>query len=295
MPGAAWQGEHGSVRMARYDVVCIHTIVGHDPAHAAHFSTGSDGTIAQSRDTVYQSAANYEGNPRVIAIENEDFGPEFGTWTSPNVPGFTAAQIESIAQILAWCHRVHGIPLVLCPDSRPGSRGIAYHRQGIDGNFGDFAYGGRVSGGEHWSTSFGKICPGDRRISQLIEVIIPRARRLAGLDGGSGDSREEEQMQPLKPGTEMALPLIVPGRPEDYVFVIYPSWEKLVVHKISFVGGSGGSGVNWIGQQWNNQFQIDPGRPVQIDLAEYPGLVAVELNYTWTNEKKLASAGFRRK
>lgn len=184
MPGVVWSpvsDDNSKKPMQRWDVVCIHTIVGHDPAGAAHFSTGSDGLITQSRDTAVQSAANYQGNPRVIAVENEDFGPEYGSWTSPNVPRFTAAQAESIARICAWAHQAHGIPLTLCPDSKPSSRGIAYHRQGIKGNWAGFAYGGWVPGGEIWSTSTGKVCPGDNRITQLINEIIPRACVLAGL------------------------------------------------------------------------------------------------------------------
>lgn len=172
--------------MARYDVVCAHTIVGNDPAAAAHFSVRSDGFVTQSRDTAYQSAANYEGNHRVIAIETDDMGPEFGAWNINDghaVPAWTTAQCEAIARILVWCHRTHGIPLTLAPDSRPTSRGIGYHRQGIDGNFAGYAYpAGRVSGGERWSKVFGKVCPGDRRIRQLIEIVIPRARVLAGLE-----------------------------------------------------------------------------------------------------------------
>jgi hypothetical protein len=171
--------------MSRYDVLCVHTIVGRAPANAAHFSTNADGYVWQSRDTRYQSAANYYGNPRVIAVENEDMGPAYGAWNTNDghaVPGFTAPQVESIAQICAWANRTHGIPLVLCPDSRPGSRGVAYHRQGISGNWAGFAYGGLVSGGEVWTRSPGKVCPGDRRITQVITQIIPRARQIAGLE-----------------------------------------------------------------------------------------------------------------
>lgn len=164
------------------EIVCIHTIVGYAPASAAHFSTNSAGKIWQHRDSTKQSAANFNGNKRVIAIENEDHGAVYGAWSGSNVPAFTAAQIESIANICAWANRVHGIPLVLCPNSKPGSKGIAYHRQGIDGNFGSFAYGGRVAGGEVWSTSTGKVCPGDKRISQIPQ-IISRARELVGLGG----------------------------------------------------------------------------------------------------------------
>src|SRR5687768_7056007 len=117
MPGAEWLGEHSpETPMARYDVVCIHTIVGNAPAHAAHFSTWANGKIGQSRDTHYRSAANLDGNHRVIAIENAD--------GAQDVP-LTDAQVEACAKILAWAHKVHGIPLQMCPDSRPGSRGLA--------------------------------------------------------------------------------------------------------------------------------------------------------------------------
>lgn len=180
MKGANWQGEHGRLLIQRYDIVCIHTIVGDAPAHQAQFSTAMDGEIFQSRDTKYRSAANYEGNHRIIAIENADMPPK---WSDvKDLPDFTKFQIESIARIIVWCYRTHGIPIVACPDSRPGSRGIAYHRQGIDGNFKTYRYPGRVQGGERWSTSFGKVCPTDRRIHTLLTVIIPRARVLAGLD-----------------------------------------------------------------------------------------------------------------
>ena len=187
MPGTEWVGEHGSLGMLRYEIVCLHTIVGNPPAHAAHFSTRADGHIYQSRDTRFQSGANYQGNHRVIAIESDDLGPEYGEWgrDPKRVPAYTDPQIEAIAKILAWCHRTHNIPLEQCPDSRPGSRGIAYHRQGIDGNFyaEGYAYGGRLYGGEVWTKSAGKACPGDKRIAQQPR-IIKRARQLAGLERG---------------------------------------------------------------------------------------------------------------
>lgn len=173
MSEAKWLGEHGSLPMDRYDVVCVHTIVGHDPALAAHFSTGNEGLISQARDTKFQSAANWQGNHRVIAIENEDTPPG---WS--NDLDFTKPQIKAIAEIIVWCYKTHGIPIVPCPDSRPGSRGVAYHRQGIDGNFGSFEYGGRIPGGEVWSKAYGKMCPGDRRIKTLLEVIIPMAKKM---------------------------------------------------------------------------------------------------------------------
>lgn len=189
MPGADWQGEHGSVLMteASLNKICIHTIVGFAPAHAAHLSVKANGWLFQSRDTKYRSAANLYGNDDVIAIECEDHGPSFDSWDTRDghaVPGFTNQQIETIALAIVWGYEEHGIPIVPCPSSADSAEGIAFHRQGIDGNYisEGYAYGGRVAGGEVWSTSSGKVCPGDRRIKQLLEVIIPRARQLAGLD-----------------------------------------------------------------------------------------------------------------
>lgn len=183
MPGTVWAGEQSPRNpMDRYDIVCIHTIVGFAPAHAAHFSTKADGTIIQSRDTQWQSAANLNGNHRVIAIENEDHGPAFGG--TPQLPRWvplTDKQVQACAEILAWAHKVHGIPLQLCPDSRPGSRGLGYHRQGIDGNFGGFDFPGRVPGGEVWTSSPGKVCPTDIRIAQLPDILA-RARAITEGD-----------------------------------------------------------------------------------------------------------------
>lgn len=217
MPGVNFTDAARGSLMSRWDVVCVHTIVGHPPANAAHFSTAASGYIWQSRDTRYRSAANYNGNHRVIAIENEDMGSAYGAWNTADghqVPGFTAQQVEAIAQICAWAHRTHGIPLVLCPDSRPTSRGIAFHRQGIDGNWSGYAYSGRVSGGEVWTTAPGKVCPGDRRITQLISQIIPRARQVAGLDPAVRTLApvEDENMQLIK------------GDKADAVFVVY--WNQ---------------------------------------------------------------------
>lgn len=178
MPGAQWLGEHSPRRkMDRWDLVCIHTIVGYAPAHEAHFSVHADGDIDQSRDTAYRSAANLDGNHRIIAVENEDHGPPFPRWSGSNVPPLTEAQINANARILAFAHVEHGVPLQLAPDSQPRSRGLCYHRQGIDGNFGSYRYGGRVSGGEVWTKSRGKVCPGDARIAQ-VPLILARAKAI---------------------------------------------------------------------------------------------------------------------
>lgn len=185
MPGVQFLGIADNGTMKAKDIVCIHTIVGYqEGGNAAHFTTGAEGKIVQARDTNNCSAANLNGNYHVIAIENEDMGPAYGNWNTNDghaVPGFTADQKEAIAKIIAWCHQVHDIPISLIPDSKPGRRGVAYHRQGITGDYSAYDFPGRISGGEVWSSHEGKVCPGDRRIRQLINEIIPRARALAGL------------------------------------------------------------------------------------------------------------------
>ncbi|MGY1763881.1 N-acetylmuramoyl-L-alanine amidase [Geodermatophilus sp. SYSU D00779] len=197
MPGALWKPlpRPSTSRMARYDLVVIHTMVGSLAGTDAyfrrltngvnsHFGTGGGGEIYQWVDTTVRSGANAAGNHRSVTIENADMGPGFAPWNTNDgaaVPAFTHHQVEAIARICAWAHREHGVPLVAAPNSLPGSRGIAFHRQGIDP--------WRVPGGEVWSSARGKVCPGNRRVAQIPQIIA-RARQVAGLD----DNPEEDWM-----------------------------------------------------------------------------------------------------
>lgn len=222
MPGATWKplaaDWNSQPRMSAHDIFCIHTMVGgldgtdslfrvnNGPGYdgtESHFGVGGDGTKVQWQDIRYQADANYLGNGRVISSENADHGPQFPAWTGSDVPPLTPAQIEANAQILAWvsspaahadcpptwiCHR-EGIPLVLIPDSKPGRRGVAPHRWGVPGYV--------VVGGELWSTSRGKACPGDRRIAQIPQIIL-RARDIAAGNTDSPFSLMESEMQLVK-------------------------------------------------------------------------------------------------
>lgn len=144
-----------------------------------HFYLGRDGELEQYIDTGYQSSANLNGNHDCITVESWD-GYDTAYW-QPDVPPWTDAQVEALARLAAWCYTTHGIPLVQLPSSRPGTRGVGWHRLGIDGNFPAGLLGGRVEGGERWSSATGKVCPGDDRIRQTVNDIIPRA--LALLNG----------------------------------------------------------------------------------------------------------------
>jgi len=206
MPGADYRPLkiHGGA-MSGHDIACLHTMVGslwgtdgyfQSGAANSHFGTGGDGHLVQWLDTKIESWANLDGNPNVISCENADMGPEFSPWSGSDVPEFTAAQAETIAGWLAWvcspaahascptswtCHGA-GIPLELIPDDRPGRRGVGYHRHGID-NW-------RVTGGVLWSSHPGKVCPGDRRIAQVPQIIA-RAKQIAG---GAPTPQPEDDM-----------------------------------------------------------------------------------------------------
>jgi hypothetical protein len=163
--------------MARYRGVCNHVAVSeaaslfgyfNQPGNpTSHFYVRRDGTVEQYVDTQFRAPAQLEGNSSMIGIETQ------GGVRNVDTEPWTESQVDALARIAAWANRVHGIPLVRMPDSLPSTRGIGYHRLGVDP--------WRVSGGERWSQSYGKVCPGAGKIAQ-----IPRIIALA-RQGGQGD------------------------------------------------------------------------------------------------------------
>lgn len=155
--------------------VTVHTMVGtlagseawFTPAGRpySHFGVGGDGRIRQWQDLRYRAASDRDGNPYSISIECEDHGDMFPSWSGSNVPMFTAKQADSLEVLLAWlCHRF-GLPASAIGSSCPHERGIGWHRFGIDP--------WRNPNCLSWSSSRGKACPGDNRIAQLRDEIIP--------------------------------------------------------------------------------------------------------------------------
>lgn len=190
VPGTEWRplaGDWASQpRMAAHNIICIHTMVGTLDGtdgyfrsgngvgyggSEAHVGIGPTGRAYQWQDDAFQADANLDGNPEVLSIENADRGAPFPAWSGSDVPAFTEQQIEANAQICAYWCRTYAIPPSLIPDTLPGRRGIAVHRQGVPGM-------GLVPGGVQWSSSFGKVCPGDRRTQQVSTRIIPRVREI---------------------------------------------------------------------------------------------------------------------
>jgi hypothetical protein len=160
---------------------CLHTAVSsgdslfalfNTPGNpVAHFYVREDGKVEQYVDTGTRASPNLDGNHDTIAVESWDDAGKRQTWTD--------AQVEACAKLAVWVHEKHGIPLDPC-DASPGSRGVTWHRKGIDGDFPAGLLSGRKAGStdEHWSTSRGKTCPFDGKINGTVDKIIPRAKQL---------------------------------------------------------------------------------------------------------------------
>ncbi|WP_446038829.1 peptidoglycan-binding protein [Streptomyces sp. SID1121] len=116
---------------------------------SSHFGTSRTGQLCQWVDTANRAWAQAGGNRTWLSIENEGKGGD----------ALTDAQLTRCAEVLAWAHKTHGVPLQLTTD--PNGRGLGYH--GMGGS----AWGGHTS------------CPGSRVVAQLPE-ILKRAKAIAG-------------------------------------------------------------------------------------------------------------------
>jgi hypothetical protein len=216
MPGAKYrplERTQGQSRMARHDIICLHTMVGSLTSTDAFFKRGGwsgteshfgvggkwgadathglDGEIYQWQDTEYVAHANLEGNHRVISVETADNAPNLPSQIKP----WTPAQLDAIVRIIAWACRKYEIPAVLIPDTKPGRRGIGYHRQGCEHSRGIGKVPGfLVAGGERWSTSRGKECPGAQRIAQIPGIITRVRAALAPKPVKPATPTEEIEM-----------------------------------------------------------------------------------------------------
>ncbi len=243
-PAAAYRPlatTQGQAKMARHDIVCLHTMVGNLTStdsmfHAngwggteSHFGVGGkwgpdlknnyDGRVFQWQDTTFSADANYEGNRRIISIETADNAPELAA----DIQEWTPKQLDAIVRLVAWACKTYMIPAVLVPDSKPTRRGIAYHRQGCEHSSGIGRVPGfLVTGGERWSTSLGKECPGTRRIAQLQSIVIPRVRTLLSPPPEDIMATKEE-LEALFVNLFRTKPL-VPNKPIDAGAVQGADW-----------------------------------------------------------------------
>lgn len=147
----------------------------------SHFHVARDGTIEQYAGTGARSAAD-RSSRRTISVETQ------GTWGP-----WTKDQIRGLAEIFAYVHIEHGIPLRLMTSSKTSQHGLGWHRLGVNGNFPPGRYGGRLQrgGGELWSGSTGKACPTPPCIDQLDDVL-QLAKEIVN-DRGRPASRGEDR------------------------------------------------------------------------------------------------------
>lgn len=253
-------GPQTQPRMGAHDIVCVHTMVGFLKGTYAGFlqngygglestygiggSWGSDvaaklnGVIYQFQNRLFTADANYKGSWHVISIETADNAPQ----KAEDIARWTAAQASALVNLIAWecspaahaecpeswfCrkgvmwegHRV-AIPPVLIPDTLPGRRGLAMHRQGVTHSRGVGVTGYRVSGGEEWSTSVGKPCPGDARAKQFVSEIIPRVQEKILAKSSGKVTAVTASTTPSDADIQSALKAVfadkfIPNRPDN--------------------------------------------------------------------------------
>jgi hypothetical protein len=192
-PPASWrpiQKSRGT--LSRPLIICAHTMVGSLAGTDAHFRRvgvdshfgigngtdgANDGAVWQWVDTARVAFANFHGNSDVISIETADGGNPSRPW-SPKA-------LDSLVNLVVWLCRTHNVQSILINGNPRGRNGLAYHRQGNNHSSSYRPRGWpydqwRVSNGVLWSSALGKVCPGDVRIRQWVDVVLPRVRQQLG-------------------------------------------------------------------------------------------------------------------
>lgn len=135
---------------------------------SSHFWVSKAGVVEQYVDTRLRAEADLHGNDATISIETESRGE-----------GWTEEQIRAIIALVNWLCDTHGIPKRLATSSQLGeaSKGISWHRLGIDGNFPALPsrYAGRRQrgGGMYYSKATGKTCPVEPNIDLIHDRVLP--------------------------------------------------------------------------------------------------------------------------
>lgn len=178
-----------NLHVAVAEAATLHGYFNQSGTPDSHFYIRRDGSVEQYVDTSMQAFADLQGNTDSISIETQGgvAKPDQEPWTSP--------QIESIAQILVWAHKTHGIPLRLATTSKADStsHGVSWHRLGVPATKAQAASGVSQTGGRLYSRAVGKICPGQGKINQ-IPGILEKAKNLIS----NNEEFSEEDMKELE-------------------------------------------------------------------------------------------------
>jgi N-acetylmuramoyl-L-alanine amidase len=162
-PGATWRElpENKTQPTIVPTQVILHTAVGSGSVFGyfnspginveSQFWVALDGKVEQYLDSTVWADANVAANSRAIAIESADNG-------HPDTYPWQPAQVEALAQLIAWASRVHGIPIRLCRNAT--DTGIGYHSLYAS-----------------WNPN-AHSCPGPTRIAQM-PAILARAQAIS--------------------------------------------------------------------------------------------------------------------
>jgi hypothetical protein len=262
-PGASVRlidiGYLSGLRMATYNRVNLHVAAGYgslagffnQPRRASsHFWVAKSGLVEQYVDTSLRAEADLHGNDATVSIETESKGEP---WTE--------AQVVAIINLVGWICDTHHIPKQLAQNSQvgPTSKGISWHRLGIDGNFPPLPsrYAGRLQrgGGMQYSLSRGKTCPVEGPIDQIYDRIGP------GVAGGSP--------QPVPPN-----PVPVPTPPTPGNIATDGMWGAATTTKAQRVLGTPIDGEVWYQYKPNAQPAWTTGWKYNYEKGKGSALIA---------------------
>ena len=130
-------------------------------ANGSHFQVAYDGTVVQYADTDFIVYTSGSGSQRSVGIETQ--GKAAGEWTP--------AQRTAIVNLLAWLCKIYNLPVRQMTSSKKSERGIGYHLLGVPANAAQKAAKVSQTGGELWSSSVGKVCPGPDRVKQIPSIV----------------------------------------------------------------------------------------------------------------------------
>ncbi|MFF2954343.1 peptidoglycan recognition family protein [Kitasatospora sp. NPDC057965] len=122
----------------------------------SHFGVGYDGSVGQFIGTETRADANFRANRRAdgsgaVSVETASTDQHTDPWTG--------AQLQALINLGLWLHQRHGIPIRECrAESDPG---FGVHRLFPE-----------------WAAS-GTACPGDARVRQFRDVVLPGIARAA--------------------------------------------------------------------------------------------------------------------
>lgn len=129
----------------------------------ARFYNPRSGKPRQHQWMNRRAAADLNGSNRSISVEHAGLVGD----------RMTDSQLRNLAKIFAWAVIHCGVPNRIATVNNLS--GLAWHRLGIDGNFGKFDRNDRTTWcrkqtGAVWSSATGKTCPTDKFIRQIPTV-----------------------------------------------------------------------------------------------------------------------------